>query len=45
VRSLHEVEAHWSIDDLLDAHMAIDVWDELERKSYVEAAAKAKERH
>ena len=31
--SLREVEEHWSLDDLADAHDALDVWDALEVKS------------
>lgn len=34
---LREIEEHWSLDDLVDAHMALDVEDELE----AEAARKA----
>jgi hypothetical protein len=28
-----EIETQWSLDDVLDAHMALDVWDELEFKA------------
>jgi uncharacterized protein YbdZ (MbtH family) len=28
---LHEVEQHWSLTDLLNAHLALDVHDELQR--------------
>jgi hypothetical protein len=27
------MEQFWSLEDLLDANVALDVWDELERKS------------
>ena len=33
MRSLREVEEWWSIDDLLSAHIALDVVDELEREA------------
>lgn len=33
MKSLREIEEWWSIDDLLDANMALDVWDEIESKS------------
>lgn len=26
---LHEIEAHWSLDDLVRAHMTLDLDDEL----------------
>jgi hypothetical protein len=35
--SLHELETHWSIDDLLSAHIAIDIHEELEAKAHREA--------
>jgi hypothetical protein len=31
--SLAELEQHWGVDDLLDAHMALDLRDELEREA------------
>jgi hypothetical protein len=30
--TLFEIETHWSLDDLAEAHLALDVIDELERK-------------
>jgi ABC-type uncharacterized transport system substrate-binding protein len=30
--TLHEIETHWSLDDLVSAHLALDVVDELDRK-------------
>jgi len=27
--TLHEIETHWSLDDLMDAHVALDVVDAL----------------
>ncbi len=38
--SLREIESAWSIDDLYDANLALDVWDLLERKS-AEASAQS----
>lgn len=35
--SLIEVEERWSIEDLLEANIALDVWDELERRAAEEA--------
>jgi len=29
--TLREVEEHWSLTDLVDAHLALDVHDELQR--------------
>ncbi len=37
--SLAEMERHWSIDDLEDAHDALDLWEDLEA-----AAAEEQER-
>jgi hypothetical protein len=37
--TLREIETHWSLEDLLDAHMAIDLREELEH----EARERAKE--
>lgn len=31
---LHEVEEHWSLSDLVNAHLALDVHDELQRLAY-----------
>ena len=28
--TLHEIETHWSLDDLISAHLALDVVDALE---------------
>lgn len=28
--TLHEIETHWSLDDLLDAHLALQVHDTAE---------------
>jgi len=39
VRSLRELEEFWSIEDLLDAEIALDIWEQLEAEAY--AAAKA----
>lgn len=30
---LRELEKHWSVDDLLDAHVALDLWEDLEEKA------------
>jgi len=29
--SLIEIETQWSLDDLLDAHIALDLWESLAR--------------
>lgn len=31
--SLVEIETRWSLEDVLDAHRALDLWDELEAKA------------
>jgi hypothetical protein len=31
--TLQEVETHWSLEDLVDAHLALDVQDELVRRA------------
>ena len=41
-KSLIEIQERWSLDDLLDANVALDVWDELEAAS--QAALEAKQR-
>jgi len=33
VKSLREIEEYWSLDDLLDAELALSVWDEIEAKA------------
>jgi hypothetical protein len=33
VVTLHELDTHWSLADLADAHAALDLRDELERKA------------
>jgi hypothetical protein len=40
-RSLREVEEYWSIDDLLEANMMLDVWDDLEAQASQKARAEA----
>lgn len=35
--SLNELEQHWSLIDLLEAHMALDVRDELMARSHEKA--------
>jgi hypothetical protein len=37
--SLHEIETQWCLDDVYDANVVLDLYDELERK-----ATKAAER-
>jgi hypothetical protein len=32
--SLHEIQTLWSLEDLVDAHLALDVHDELQRLAY-----------
>jgi hypothetical protein len=34
VSGLREIEEHWSLEDLVDAHLALDVHDELQRLAY-----------
>ena len=29
MKSLAEIAEHWSIETLLDAHIALDIWDQL----------------
>lgn len=41
MKSLAEIAAHWSLDDLLDANLALDLWDELEAKAIAEAKQRA----
>jgi hypothetical protein len=31
--SLFEIETHWSIDDLQDAHLLLDAFDDAQRKA------------
>jgi hypothetical protein len=31
--TLQEIETHWSLEDLVDAHLALDVQDELVRRA------------
>lgn len=33
MKSLRELEEWWSLDDLLSANIALDVWDDKERKA------------
>jgi hypothetical protein len=33
VASLHEIEAYWSIDDLADAHEALDIRHEAQARA------------
>jgi len=35
--TLHELETHWSLDDMLDAHDALDLFDALEADAQREA--------
>jgi hypothetical protein len=35
--TLQEIETHWSIDDVQDAHIALDLRDSLERKAHKQA--------
>jgi len=44
IKSLREIEQFWSIDDVLDANLALDVWEDLEEKSAQEAERKVRER-
>jgi hypothetical protein len=37
IATLHEIESHWSIDDLADAHEALDIRQEAEAKAYRKA--------
>jgi hypothetical protein len=39
--TLSEIEDRWSLDTLLDAHLAIDLWEELESKSAAKAQSDA----
>jgi hypothetical protein len=32
--SLEEIEKHWSLVDIVDAHLALDLHDELQRLAY-----------
>jgi hypothetical protein len=33
VTTLEEIERHWSIDDLADAHDALDAWLDAKRRA------------
>lgn len=44
MKSRVEVATQWSIDDLLDANMALDVWDDIESKTYEKAERDAETR-
>lgn len=33
VATLHEIETHWSLDDLLDANDALDAWQEAQAQA------------
>lgn len=33
IATLHEIDTHWSIDDLADAHEALDIKTEAEAKA------------
>jgi hypothetical protein len=39
--TLHEVETHWSITDLQDAHAMLDMLEDAEAQQHLEAAAEA----
>jgi len=41
VKSLQELEQWWSLDDLLSANIALDVWDEMERQATEKARREA----
>ena len=41
--TLHELEEHWSVNDLLSANIALDVWDDMERKAAEKARRDAEE--
>lgn len=41
---LREIEEHWSIDDLFDAHLALDVHEELHRLAREQAEDEARNR-
>lgn len=42
MKSLAEVAEKWSIDDLLEAHMALDIWDDLEARAHAKAEESAR---
>lgn len=35
--SLQEIEQYWTLDDVLDAHIALDVWETLDWKASEQA--------
>jgi hypothetical protein len=37
IATLEEIESHWSIDDLADAHEALDIQQEAEARAYRKA--------
>lgn len=39
---LHEIEAHWSLDDLVKAHLALDLDDDLAAAAEEKAQQKPK---
>ena len=41
-KDLIQIETQWTIEDLLEANLALDVWDELERLSARKAQEKSK---
>lgn len=41
MKSLHEIEQHWGLEDVLDANMVLDIWDDIESKATKEAKAAA----
>lgn len=42
MKSLAELEDRWTIEDLLDANIALDLWDEIEMRAIAKADAEAK---
>lgn len=42
VVTLQELETHWSVVDMLDAHEAIDLQEEAERLAHMKAAGKGR---
>jgi hypothetical protein len=33
VKSLHEIDAHWTLLDLLDANITLDIWDDMVKEA------------
>lgn len=44
MKSLLEIERHWTIEDLLDANIALDAWEDAEHRAYEKARADAQKR-